>query len=93
MVCAHCAAWKCPETLRFLLGRPIGLDLSFQPATGVEPIIRRFAAEHPAEHLYFGSDWPWAGPAEHAARIASWGLPQARLDAILGGNAARLLGL
>lgn len=93
MVCAHCAAWKCPETLRFLLGRPIGVDLSFQPATGVEPIIRRFAAEHPAEHLYFGSDWPWANPAAHAARIAAWGLPQSRLDAILGGNAARLLGL
>ena len=93
MVCAHCAAWRCPETLTFLLGRPIGVDLSFQPATGVEPIIRRFAAEHPAEHLYFGSDWPWATPAGHAARIASWGLPQARQDAIFGGNAARLLGL
>ena len=91
LVCAHCAAWRHPETVELLLGRPVGVDLAFQPATGVEPVIRRFAAEHPQEHLYFGSDWPWASPAEHAARIASWGLPQARLEALFGGNAARLL--
>ena len=93
LVCAHCAAWKHPETLDLLLGQPIGVDLAFQPATGVEPIIQRFAREHPMEHLYFGSDWPWASPAEHAARIASWGLPQDRLDAIFGTNAALLLNL
>ena len=93
LICAHCAAWRHPETLDLLLGRPVDVDLAFQPATGVEPIIQRFALEHPLEHLYFGSDWPWASPAEHAARIASWGLPQDRLDAILGANAARLLAL
>ncbi len=93
LICAHCAAWRHPESLDLLLGRPVGVDLAFQPATGVEPIIQRFALEHPLEHLYFGSDWPWASPAEHAARIASWGLPQDRLDAILGANAARLLAL
>ena len=93
LICAHCAAWRHPETLDLLLGRPVGVDLAFQPATGVEPIIQRFAREHPLEHLYFGSDWPWASPAEHAARIASWGLPQDRQDALFGANAARLLAL
>ena len=87
------AAWKHPETLDLLLGQPIGVDLAFQPATGVEPIIQRFAREHPMEHLYFGSDWPWASPTEHAVRITSWGLPPARLDAIFGTNAAHLLNL
>ena len=33
LVCAHCAAWRHPETLDLLLGQPIGVDLAFQPAT------------------------------------------------------------
>ena len=73
--------------------RDIYVDLAFQPGTGVEPIVRRFAAEHRADRILFGSDWPWASPAEHTARIAAWGLPPERLDAILGGNARQLLEL
>lgn len=93
MICAHCAAWRCPDALKMLLGRQIYLDLSFQPGSGVEPVIRKFATEHPQDYLIFGSDWPWMSPKIHADLVASWNLPQARLDAIMGDNAARLLGL
>lgn len=93
MICAHCAAWRCPDALKMLLGRQIYLDLSFQPGSGVEPVIRQFAERHPQDYLLFGSDWPWMSPKLHADRIASWNLPQERLEAIMGGNAVRLLNL
>lgn len=93
MICAHCAAWHCEETEKFLLGRRIYVDLAFQPATGVERIIRRFAEEHPQDYVLFGSDSPWARPGEHAKRIASWNIAPERLAAIMGGNACRLLAL
>lgn len=93
MICAHCAAWRCPDALKMLLGRHIYLDLSFQPGSGVEPIVRKFATSHPQDYLLFGSDWPWMSPKLHAERIASWGLSQERLDAIMGLNAGRLLNL
>ncbi len=93
MICAHCAAWRNPETEKLLLGRRICVDLSYQPNGGTEATVRRFALEHPQDCVLFGSDWPWSRPAEHAARIASWGLSPERSAAVFGGNAARLLGL
>ena len=93
LICAHCAAWRNPETLKLLLGRKIFVDLAFQPNSGVEPVVRRFAEQHPQDYVLFGSDWPWGGPAEHAARIASWNLSPERSAALFGGNAQRLLGL
>lgn len=93
MICAHCAAWRCPDALKMLLGRNIYLDLSFQPGSGVEPVVRKFATSHPQDYLLFGSDWPWMHPKQHAQRIASWGLTAERLDAIMGNNAQRLLQL
>ncbi len=93
MICAHCASWRNPETVKFLLGRSIYVDLSYQPGCGTEPIVQRFALEHPKEYVLFGSDWPWARPATHIERIASWGLSPERSAAIFGNNAARLLEL
>ena len=93
MVCAHCAAWRNPEAEELLLGRRIYVDLAYQPNGGTEALVRRFALEHPKDYVLFGSDWPWSRPAEHAARIASWGLSPERSAAIFGNNAARLLGI
>ncbi len=93
MICAHCCAWRCPEAEELLLGQRIYVDLAFQPNGGSGPVMRRFATEHPQEYVFFGSDWPWARPAEHAARIRAWGLSEERDRAIFGGNAVRLLGL
>lgn len=47
-----------------------------------------------ADHVLFGTDMPLGGPnviADTLADIAALGLPQAEQDAILGGNARRLL--
>ncbi|MBQ9694335.1 MAG: amidohydrolase [Kiritimatiellae bacterium] len=93
LICAHCASWKHSETLRFLLGRSIYVDLAYQKSTGTEPIVRAFAEQHPQDYVLFGSDWPWCNPAKHAETIASWDISKPRLEAIMGGNAQRLLGL
>ncbi len=92
-IAAHCAAWRSPETVNILLGQPVNVDLSFQPWEGMDLAVRTFAENHPQERLFFGSDWPWASPKQHAERIAAWNLPQERLDALMGGNAQRFLQL
>jgi predicted TIM-barrel fold metal-dependent hydrolase len=44
--------------------------------------------------VLFGSDFPWYDPAEVVTRVEALpGLSSADRDAILGGNAAELLGL
>lgn len=93
MICAHCASWRCPDAEKLLLGRSIYVDLAYQVNCGTESVVRRFATEHPQDYVLFGSDWPWSRPAEHAAKIASWGLSETRLNAVMGENARRLLGL
>ncbi len=93
MICAHCAAWRCPDAEELLLGQKIYVDLAYQPNGGSGPVMKRFALEHPQEYVFFGSDWPWARPAEHAQQILSWGLSPERDAAIFGNNATRELQL
>ena len=52
-------------------------------------IIRR----HGADRVIFGSDWPMTDPAAEVATIRSLGLTDDEVQAILGGNLARILNL
>jgi predicted TIM-barrel fold metal-dependent hydrolase len=53
-------------------------------------VTRRFGLER----IVFGSFMPWAMPDVELDRVRRWsGLTGAPLDAVLGGNAARLIGL
>lgn len=45
------------------------------------------------DHILFGSDSPWTDIAESLQLVKKSGLDRSDLDAVLGGNAARLLGL
>lgn len=93
-IAAHCAAWCAEkEATEELLGRPIRVDISFQPEGGQEATIRRFLTEHPADNLFFGSDWPWRRPGSLIQWVRDQRLDPAREAAILGGNAKRDLRL
>lgn len=46
-----------------------------------------------ADHVLFGSDSPWTDIAESLQLVKESGLDRSELDAVLGENAARLLGL
>jgi L-fuconolactonase len=71
---------------------------SWRPAD-LAPYVERVAAWFGDERLLFGSDWPVCllaadyGTVAATARTLLAGRPPAALDAILGGNAARVYGL
>ena len=48
---------------------------------------------HGAERVLFGSDWPWARQDGDLAMLDALPLTPAEIQAIRGGNAARLLGV
>ena len=52
-------------------------------------LVRAFGADR----VLFGTDCPWGGQAEELAKIRALPLSEAERDAILGGNAGKLLGL
>jgi uncharacterized protein len=93
LVCAHFGGWcDWSEVERWLLGRPIALDVAtcfhyMRPGQ-----LGDFLLRHPADCILFGSDSPWEDQAE-AIEVLRGVCPRDRLQAILRGNAERLLGL
>lgn len=53
----------------------------------------RMVRTHGADHVLFGSDSPWADMSESLKLVRESGLSSPELDAVLGGNAAKLLKL
>ncbi len=81
------------EALRYLGDKNVFFDLAAitaytDPAT-VEKIIRT----HGAERILFASDCPWGSPLQAADFVRALTISEADKEAILGGNAARALGL
>jgi len=78
---------------KYLLGRELYLDTSFSLGDlGPERMVS-LMRRHGLAKILFGTDAPWSDPARDLAGIQSLGLADTELSAVLGGNAARLLGL
>ena len=93
-VATHLGGWEdWDEVERHLTGRPITMEISYAFGRLPDSRIRDLLLRHPAERLLLGSDWPWNSHAEVLPRLMQLALPPERLDALLGGNAARLLQL
>ena len=79
------------EVLTHLAGRRVYFDLSFifhyADAETVTQIIRA----HGADRILFASDCPWGDPARGIAFVHALPLSGEEKEAILGGNAARML--
>lgn len=83
------AQWE--EVERCLVGRELYLDTSYSlTALGMERMTALITA-HGAERILFGTDSPWTEHAAELANIRALPLAPAAIDAILGGNAKRLL--
>lgn len=76
---------------KYLLGRNLYLDTAYSiPEMGVER-AEKFIKQHGAGRVLFGSDSPWGNQSEDVALIRSLNLPEDDINAILGGNAKRIL--
>jgi len=94
LVAAHMGGWmEWDETERWLLGRPVVLDLAAIFDYLDDGRIRRLLLAHPQEYLVFGSDSPWFDQSQSLDRLRQLHLPAGLEQAILYDNAARLLGL
>lgn len=94
VVLAHCGASHMAEqVLEHLAGKTVYFDLSFdlvrEPAEQVHKLIQT----HGISNCLFGTDSPWTDQAESVSALRSLGFSPEEEAALLGGNAARLLGL
>ena len=92
LVATHLGAWKDWELVaRHLAGADLWIDtsysLDFMPQAAARDLILSF----PADRVLFGSDSPWADQARSLAVIRDLGLDAEREEAILSGNAEKLL--
>jgi len=67
------------------------LDTSYSYRCVLIPVIRALIEAHGPGHILFGSDTPWSSIEDEARLIESLALPAAEQNAIMFGNARRLL--
>lgn len=93
LVTSHFGAWQqWDEVERLLLGRPVYMDISFALQFLTVERARTMLERHPMGYLLFGSDSPWCDQQAVIGQVRSLGLSRLLEGALLGGNAARLLG-
>ena len=94
VIAAHMGGYACWDDVeRYLIGRELYLDTSYsQTDLGAERMTAMIRA-HGAERILFGSDSPWTDQQAAVAGIRGLALSEREKEAILGGNAARVLGI
>ena len=94
IVAAHLgghAQWDGVE--RYLVGGDIYLDTSMGFEYYPHDQFRRIIENHGADKILFGSDAPWSNARTEMGHLKSLPLSDSTKDAILSGNAKRLLGI
>ena len=94
IVAAHMGGYdNWDEVEKYLAGEHLYLDTSFSLQKLGRDQFLRIASKHGFDRLLFASDSPWGDQREDVERLRGMKLPNDGLEAVLGGNAARLLGL
>ena len=94
MMIAHFGGWlDWKEASRILIGAPVDIEISMAIGFCEPDLFNDMLRRHPQDRLYFGSDWPWSRYDVTLPFLASCGLDPVRMEALMGGNAARWLGL
>lgn len=92
IIISHFGGWLLwDEALRYLAGLDVYIETSFSLPYLPPTLLRRLLNAFPHDRLLFGTDSPWTDPAAEIMRWHALPLPKHDLNAILGGNAARLL--
>lgn len=94
IVAAHMGGYNCwDEVERHLAGEPLYFDTSFSLDEMSRKQFDRLVGAHGFQRLLFATDSPWREQSEEVEFLRNMCLPDDLLQAILGGNAAKLLGL
>jgi predicted TIM-barrel fold metal-dependent hydrolase len=94
LVTTHMGAWDdWDEVEKHLIGQPIHMDVSLSLDLLGRDRARAMLLAHPADRVLFGTDSPWGSQAGTLEAVRRLDLGEALERAILGENAARLLGL
>lgn len=94
IVAAHMGGYdRWNEVEEYLVGEELYFDTSFSMPRLKEDQFMRMVKNHGYKRLLFGTDSPWGDQTEDLALIKNVKLPPEEMRAILGGNAAKLLGL
>ncbi len=94
MIATHLGGWDEWEDVRALLtGEPIYMEISFALDFLDQIRLRDIILNHPPEYLLFGTDSPWSDQATTLKMLAKLGLSETLFEAMVSGNARRLLGL
>lgn len=94
VVAAHfggICTWR--ETEKYLIGKNVYLDTAYSYGVMPPSVGKRLVAEHGADKILFGSDSPWNQPKAIIELIDFFELDEKEKEAVLGGNAQKLLGL
>lgn len=94
IVAAHMGGhdyWK--DVQKYLAGRDIYLDTAYSMEKMGRELFLEICNTHGYDKILFATDSPWTDQSEEIARLKSYKLGQSAENAILGGNAAALLGL
>ena len=93
VIAAHMGGYKCWEDVqRYLVCRDVYFDTSYSLADLGPEAMTALIQAHGAERILFGTDSPWTDQSAELAAIRALPFSEAEIEAILGGNAARLLG-
>lgn len=93
VVLAHMGGWRLwHEVETELAGSTFYFDTSYCSGKLADEDFRRLIRKHGVERILFGSDSPWEDQADALAGVAALGLTPEEEAAVLGGNAARILG-
>lgn len=94
IVAAHMGGYDCwNDVEKYLVGRDVYFDTSYSLDKIGRETFSRIAAAHGCKRILFATDSPWTDQEEEINRLKSFGLSPEAGQAILYGNAARLLGL
>ena len=91
LITTHLGAWNLWEEVeKFLLGKPIYMEISFS-LEFLNDTVKKIISHHPPEYILFGTDSPWTEQQQTLALLRDLHLGEEKEDLILRENALRLL--